>query len=62
MNHFFPGAAPIEAHWNELKSYQTSKGTIRFLASKPLPAAQVKKLVKTGIEETESHQKKSVKR
>jgi len=59
---FFPGAAPIEAHRNELRSYQTSKGTIRFPASKPLPAAQVKKLVKTGIEETESHQKKSVKR
>src|SRR5437764_13870035 len=57
---FFPGAAPIEAHRNE--SYQTSKGTIRFPASKPLPAALVKKLVKTRIEENESRQKKSVKR
>src|ERR1051326_1658071 len=27
---FFPGAKPIEVYRNELKSYQTSKGTIRF--------------------------------
>jgi len=50
---FFPGAAPIAAHQSELKSYQTSKGTIRFKANKPLPAALVKKLVKTRIAENE---------
>ena len=61
MNHFFPGAAPIEAHRNELKSYQTSKGTIRFAASKPLPAALVKKLVKSRVEENERRQKKNAK-
>ena len=34
---FFPGAAPIEAHRDELKSYQTSKGTIGIssLAKEP---------------------------
>jgi len=58
---FFPGAAPIEAHRDELKSYQTSKGTIQFPASKPLPAALVKKLVKTRLEENERRQKKSAK-
>jgi len=58
---FFPGAAPIEAHRNELKSYQTSKGTIRFPASTPLPAALVKKLVKSRIEENERRQKKNAK-
>ncbi len=41
---FFPGAAPIEAHRDELKSYQTSKGTIQFPASNPLPAALVMKI------------------
>ena len=56
---FFPGAAPIEAHRDELNSYQTSKGTIQFSASKPLPAALVKKLVKTRLEENERRQKKS---
>src|SRR6185503_405186 len=39
---FFPGAAPIKAHEHELKSYKTSKGTIRFPTSKPLPATLVK--------------------
>ena len=54
---FFPGAAPIEAHRDELKSYQTSKGTIQFPASKPLPGALVKKLVKTRLEENERRRK-----
>lgn len=51
---FFPGAAVINAHKEELKRYDTSKGTIRFPASKPLPAALVKKLVKARIEENEA--------
>jgi uncharacterized protein YdhG (YjbR/CyaY superfamily) len=55
---FFPGAAPIKAHEDELKSYQTSKGTIRFATGKPLPAALVKKLVKTRIKENEARAKK----
>jgi uncharacterized protein YdhG (YjbR/CyaY superfamily) len=55
---FFPGAAPIKAHEDELKSYQTSKGTIRFPTGKPLPATLVKKLVKTRIKENESHARK----
>src|SRR5947207_13826116 len=59
---FFPGAAPIEVHRNELTSYQTSKGTIRFPASKPLPAALVKKLVKSRIEENEHRRKENAKR
>ena len=55
---FFPGAAPIKAHEDELKSYQTSKGTIRFATGKPLPAALVKKLVKTRIKANEARAKK----
>jgi uncharacterized protein YdhG (YjbR/CyaY superfamily) len=55
---FFPGAAPIKAHEDELKSYQTSKGTIRFATSKPLPPALVKKLVRTRIKENEARAKK----
>jgi uncharacterized protein YdhG (YjbR/CyaY superfamily) len=55
---FFPGSGPIEAHRSKLKSYQTSKGTIRFPASKPLPAALVKKLVKTRVNQNAARSKK----
>jgi uncharacterized protein YdhG (YjbR/CyaY superfamily) len=48
---FYPGAHPVEAHKDELKAYDTSKGTIRFPVDSPLPAALVRKLVKTRIAE-----------
>jgi len=50
----FPGSAVMDAHKKELKDYDTSKGTIRFPANKPLPAALVKKLVKARIKENEA--------
>jgi uncharacterized protein YdhG (YjbR/CyaY superfamily) len=46
---FFPGAGPLDEHEDELKSFQTSKGTVRFTPIKPLSASLVKKLVKTRI-------------
>ena len=46
---FYPGAFPLEAHKGEVKSYDTSKGTIRFRPDSPLPATLVRKLVKTRI-------------
>jgi uncharacterized protein YdhG (YjbR/CyaY superfamily) len=49
----FPGTGAIERHKDELKSYGTSKGTIRFPIGKPLPAALVKKLVKERVAENE---------
>ena len=50
----FPGSAVMDAYKEELKGYDTSKGTIRFPANKPLPAALVKKLVKARIAENEA--------
>jgi uncharacterized protein YdhG (YjbR/CyaY superfamily) len=47
----YAGAHPVRAHKDELKAYDASKGTIRFPADKPLPAALVRKLVKTRIAE-----------
>ena len=47
---FYPGST-VKAVKDELKCYDTSKGTIRFSANKPLPSALVRKLVKLRIEE-----------
>jgi len=47
---FYPGST-IQALKNELKDFNTSKGTIRFPADKALPAALVRKLVRLRIED-----------
>ena len=49
---FYPmSSSTVAAHKDELKDYDTSKGTIRFQADNPLPAALVRKLVKARIAE-----------
>jgi uncharacterized protein YdhG (YjbR/CyaY superfamily) len=49
---FYPGsAATLKNFRNELRDFQTSKGTIRFSSDKPLPATLVRKLVKMRIAE-----------
>ncbi len=50
QNHcaFYPGAV-VEMLKDDLKAYDTSKGTIRFSADKPIPPALVRKLVKLQI-------------
>ena len=49
---FYPmSAATVKAFKDKLKSYETTKGTIRFSTEKPLPAALVKQLVKARMAE-----------
>ena len=43
----------MRAHAAELKDYDVGKGSIRFPADKPLPAALVTKLVKARIAENQ---------
>ena len=49
----FPGAGPTIEFRNELKNFQTSKGTVRFAPNKPLPTALLKRLLKARIAENE---------
>lgn len=42
----------VASFQNELKNHDTSTGTIRFSADRPLPAALVRKLVQARIAET----------
>jgi uncharacterized protein YdhG (YjbR/CyaY superfamily) len=50
---FYPGSV-VQALRNELKDYDTSKGTVRFSAERPLPATLVRKLVKLRIAKNRS--------
>jgi uncharacterized protein YdhG (YjbR/CyaY superfamily) len=57
---FYPmSSSTVLAHKDELKDYDTAKGTIRFQADKPLPAALVRKLVKARIAENEGRRRDS---
>jgi uncharacterized protein YdhG (YjbR/CyaY superfamily) len=52
--------AVIKAHADDLKSYVTSRGTVRFTCDKPLPAALVKKIVRARIKENQARAKKKM--
>ena len=55
---FVMSPSVMKKHARELKSYDTSKGTIRFQTNKPLPTSLVKKLVKARLQENESRLRK----
>ena len=55
---YFPGSyAVIKQFQGELKSYEISKGTIRFPIDKPLSSSLIKKMVRAKIKENETRQK-----
>ena len=55
---YLMSSTTVAAHKDELKDYDTSKGTIRFEADKPLPVVLVRKLVKARIAENAGRRKK----
>jgi uncharacterized protein YdhG (YjbR/CyaY superfamily) len=50
----FPGAAVPDDLGEEIKPFVAGKGTLQFTPKKPIPAALVKKIVKTRIREIEA--------
>jgi uncharacterized protein YdhG (YjbR/CyaY superfamily) len=55
---FFPMSAKlIDEFQYELKDFKTSKGTIRFTADKPIPAALVTKIVQARVAEIQNKSK-----
>lgn len=54
----FPGAEAIEVFAKELSVYKTSKGTIQFPLSKPIPYELVEKITKYRVEKNTSKTKK----
>jgi uncharacterized protein YdhG (YjbR/CyaY superfamily) len=58
---FYPGSV-LDAYREELRDYSTSRGTIRFQAEDPLPAALVRKLVKDRIARVAAQEGQTAKR
>ena|SRR5947207_3431993 len=48
---FYPMASTIKRFKNDLSEYKTSKGTVQFPLSKPLPTALISKMVEFKAKE-----------
>ena len=49
----FPGSEAMVQFQDELKTYETAKGTIRFPMNKPPPVGLLKKIVKARVADNE---------
>jgi Uncharacterized conserved protein len=57
---FYPmSSKTLKKFRNELRNFQTSKGTLRFSPDNPMPVALVKKLVKARIAENNARANKN---
>jgi uncharacterized protein YdhG (YjbR/CyaY superfamily) len=54
---FYPTASPIIAFREKLKTYETTKGTIRFPLDKPIPVKLVTEIVKWKVRENLTKEK-----
>jgi uncharacterized protein YdhG (YjbR/CyaY superfamily) len=55
---FFPTASAVEAFKEELSDYETSKGTIRFPLTTPIPYDLVRKMVRYRVKENTAKKKR----
>jgi uncharacterized protein YdhG (YjbR/CyaY superfamily) len=55
----FPTASVIEAFKHELQGFSTSKGTIQFPTSEPLPVGLIKRIVKARVAQHRAKSSKS---
>ncbi len=56
----YPGSsATLKKFRNELRDFQTSKGTLRFSPDNPLPVALMKKLVKARVAQIDNDRTRS---
>ncbi|HLP63042.1 iron chaperone [Flavobacterium sp.] len=55
---FYPGAAGIEAFADEIKQYNTSKGTIQFLLKEPIPYDLIAKITTFRVQQNLEKKKK----
>src|SRR5437016_14237210 len=55
----FPTASVVEAFKHELKGFSTSKGTIHFPTSEPLPVGLIKRIVKARVAQHRAKSSKS---
>ncbi len=56
----YPGSsATLKKFRNELRDFQTSKGTLRFSPDNPLPVALVKKLIKARVAQIDNDRTRS---
>ena len=53
---FLATSSLLKMFKDELSRYKTSKGTIRFLTDKPLPASLMKKIVKARVAQNDQKQ------
>jgi uncharacterized protein YdhG (YjbR/CyaY superfamily) len=57
---FYPASSAVLKNFrDDLKDFQTSKGTLRFSPDKPMPVALVKKLLKARIAENNARANKN---
>jgi len=52
-------SATLKKFRNELRDFQTSKGTLRFSPDNPLPVALVKKLIKARVAQIDNDRTRS---